>query len=170
MLRKLFFGACMLAALVLAMAAGRLYVGIPFVPLTGFIILSVLAAGSLAYAANRAWVGRWFSALCAIPWLVTLSAYAEACAARLVLSRWPRPMSDDPKQLATAPLHLVFQVLFLSLIFAIPLMITWVMRNWRKVIRDWRYSVRLGLFVVGVLAFWTLTHYDPGHVWDWFFD
>jgi hypothetical protein len=141
--------------------------------ITGFIILIVLVAGSLAYVGWKTDAGRvdrWFSALCAIPWLVTVSVYAEACVARLVLSRWPRPMSDDPKQLATAPLHLVFQQLLLSLIIAIPLMIAWFMRNWRTVIRDWRYRVRFWLFVVGVLAFWTLTHYDPGHVWDWFFD
>jgi hypothetical protein len=137
------------------------------------IVLVMLVAGLLGYVGwktDTRTVDRWFSALCAIPWLVTVSAYAEACVARLVLSRWPRPMSDDPKQLATAPLHLVFQLLFLSLIVVIPLMIAWVMRNWRKVIRDWRYRLRFGLFAVGVLAFWTLTHYDPGHVWDWFFD
>jgi hypothetical protein len=137
------------------------------------IVLVVLVAGSLVYVGWKTdtdTVDRWFSALCAIPWLVTISAYAEACVVRLVLSRWPRPMSDDPKQLSTAPLHLVFQLLFLSLIVAIPLMIAWVMRSWRKVIRDWRYRVGFGLFVAGVLAFWTLTHYDPGHVWDWFFD
>jgi hypothetical protein len=86
---------------------------------SNLIILIALVGGSLAYVGwktDTERVGRWFSALCAIPWLVTVSAYAEACVARLVLSRWPRPMSDDPKQLATAPLHLVFQLLFLSLI------------------------------------------------------
>jgi hypothetical protein len=45
---------------------------------------------------GRARIEWWFSALCAIPWLLLVGVYAEACVARLVLSRWPRPMFDDP--------------------------------------------------------------------------
>ncbi len=120
--------------------------------------------------ADRERVERWFSALCAIPWLMVVAPYMEACVARLVLSRWPRPMSDDPKQLATAPLHLVFQVLLISLVVAIPLLIAFAVWNWRKILRDWRYAAHIGVFAVGLLAIWLLVGYDPGHVWDWFFD
>ena len=116
------------------------------------------------------WFERWFSALCAIPWLVIIGVYMEACFARLVLSRWPRPMFDDPKQLATAPLHLVFQVLLLSLCVAIALLFVFSVWNWRKIVSDWRYSVRIGVFTAGLLATCLLAHYDPGHVWDWFLD
>jgi hypothetical protein len=115
-------------------------------------------------------VERWFTALCAVPWLMVGGAYLEAFAARLVLSRWPQPSHDDPKQLATAPVHLVLQLVLISLGVAIPLVVVFVMWNWRKVVSDWRYRVRIAVFGVGVAAFWILTRYDPGRIWDWFFD
>ena len=120
--------------------------------------------------ADRERITRWFSVLCAIPWLVTSGAYLELCVARLVLARWPRPMLDDPKQLATAPLHCVLVVLLLSLGGTIPLLVVLAVWNRRKVLSDWRYSLRIGVFAVGLLTFWILTHYDAGHVWEWFFD
>ena len=61
--------------------------------------------------ADRARVERWFSAPFAVPRLLVVGAYLETCAARLVLSRWTRPSYDDPKQLATAPFHLILQLL-----------------------------------------------------------
>jgi hypothetical protein len=112
---------------------------------------------------------RWLSAICAIPWLAIVGVYMEAGAARLVLGRWPRPMLDDPK-LATAPLDLVLWALLLSLGVAVPLLIVFAVGNCRKIIGDWRYRVRIGVFAIGVLAIWTLTHYDPGRVWAWFLD
>jgi len=120
--------------------------------------------------AERARVERWFSALCAVPWLLVVGAYLEAYAARLVLSRWPRPSYDDPKQLATAPFHLILQLLLLSLGVAIPIVVFLAAWNWRKVCSDWRYRVHVAVFLVGVATFWVLANYDPGRVWDWFFD
>jgi len=96
--------------------------------------------GQLPPGGNKL-IERWFSALCAIPWLVIIGAYMEACAARLVSSRWPRPMFDDPKQLVTAPLHLVFQVLLLSLGVAIPVLIVFALWNWPKILIDWWLSL-----------------------------
>ena len=79
-------------------------------------------------------------------------------------------MFDDPKQLSTALLHLVAQVLLLSLGLAIPLVVIFAGWNWRKILNDWRYSVRIGVFAVGLAAFWVLNQYDPGDIWYWFFD
>ena len=79
-------------------------------------------------------------------------------------------MLDDPKELATAPLHCVFLVLVLSMGIAIPLLIVWAIQNWRKIQSDWQYRVRIGVFAMGLLAFWLLVHFDPGRVWDWFLD
>jgi hypothetical protein len=53
---------------------------------------------------GRARVEWWFSAPGAIRWLLIVGVYTEARVARLVLSRWPRPVFDDPKQFAPAPL------------------------------------------------------------------
>ena len=120
---------------------------------------------------GRERIGWWFSALCTMPWLVIVGAYLEACVVRLVLSRWPRPMLDDPKNLATAPLHFVNQILLVSLFVSIPLLIVWAAWNWRKIIfGDWRYRVEMGVYSVGLLVVWALIRYDPGHVWYWFFD
>src|SRR5690242_2789626 len=112
----------------------------------------------------------WFPALCAIPWLVVVGPYIEACVVRLVLSRWPRPMLDDPKHLTTAPLHLVFQLIFLLSFLVIPLPMFLALWNCRKTCSDRRYSVGIGVLAVGLLAIWLVNHYDPGRVWDWFLD
>lgn len=124
----------------------------------------------MAQFSDRQRVEWWFSALCTLPWLVFLGPYVEACAARLALSKWPRPTLDDPKQLATAPLHFVFQLLFLALNATVPLLILLVFWKWRRILSDWRYSVSVGMFAVGLLSIWFAIHYDPGRVWDWFFD
>ena len=70
---------------------------------------------------DRKWVRRLFSALRVFPWLVIFAVYIEVCLARLTLSRWPTPITDDPKHIAVAPLHLLVVLLFLSLGVAIPL-------------------------------------------------
>ena len=146
------------------------------------LLLASAAAGLLLKSANRSRdvrqpppgetkrVAWWFSALCAIPWLLIVAGYMEACVVRLVLSRWPRPCLDDPKQLSTAPFHLVVQIIFLSLGCAIPLLVAFAAWNWRKVLGDWRYSIRSGAFVVGLFAIWVLVHYDPGQIWNWLLD
>ena len=52
----------------------------------------------------------------------------------------------------------------------IPLQTVMAILNWRKVLTDWGYSVRFCVFGAGAVAVWMLAHYDPGHVWLWFFD
>jgi hypothetical protein len=119
----------------------------------------------------RARIEWWFSALCAIPWLLIVGVYTEACAARLVLSRWPRPMLDEPKGFASTPLDWMVSVLEVSVLIAVPLMIAFAAWNWRKVLTDRRYSVGVCVFVAGVLAIVILSAvYDPGRVWHWFWD
>jgi hypothetical protein len=79
-------------------------------------------------------------------------------------------MFDDPKELATAPLHLVFQLVLQSLEAVIPVLVVSAVWNWRKLLSDWRYSVQLGVFAIGLLAIWMSSHYDPGRVWSCFLD
>ncbi|HEX7960846.1 MAG TPA: hypothetical protein VF493_13065 [Terriglobales bacterium] len=134
-----------------------------------FLLSMACKAWSVSAGENKR-VVRWLTALCAIPWLLIIVGYIEACVVRLVLSKWPRPCTDDPKQLSTAPVHLSFQILFLFLYGAIPLLIAFALWNWREVLSDSRYSRRLGAFVVGLFAIWVLVQYDPGHIWDWLLD
>lgn len=79
-------------------------------------------------------------------------------------------MLDDPKRFILPPLHLASQLLFLSSFLAIPLTIFLALWNYRKTLNDLRYSIRVALCAVGILAIWSLNHYDPGPVWDWFLD
>jgi predicted membrane channel-forming protein YqfA (hemolysin III family) len=80
-------------------------------------------------------------------------------------------MFDDPKQFAPVPLDWAVNVLELSFVVAIPLLIGLAVWNWRKVLTDWRYSVLIGVFAAGLLAVLILsTAYDPGRVWEWFWD
>ncbi|PYT96246.1 MAG: hypothetical protein DMG36_00795 [Acidobacteria bacterium] len=80
-------------------------------------------------------------------------------------------MFDDPKQFAPAPLVWTVNVLELSFVVAIPVLTGLALRNWRKVLTDWRYSVLIGVFAAGLLAIFILsTAYDPGRVWKWFWD
>jgi hypothetical protein len=124
----------------------------------------------VAHPPDRERIRLWFSMLCAIPWVVIAGGYLEVCIARLVLSRWPRPMLDDPKELATEPLHLIVWVFILSLGVATPFLIGFAIRNRRKIFNDWRYLVRIGMFATGLFAFWLLIYFDPGRVWYWFLD
>jgi hypothetical protein len=79
-------------------------------------------------------------------------------------------MFDDPKQLVPAPLHWVVNVLELSFVVAIPLLISLVIWNRRQVLTDRRCSVLIGVFAAGLLAILTLSAYDPGRIWHWFWD
>ena len=117
---------------------------------------------------QRARVEWWFSAACAIPWLVAVSPYLEACVFRLTLSRWPHPM-DDPGQSPSLVLS-VFYALFLLSFLAIPLPMFLALWNYPKILHDRRYSIRVAVMAVGLIAIWCLNHYDPGRVWDWFLD
>jgi hypothetical protein len=52
----------------------------------------------------------------------------------------------------------------------IPIMIFISVPEWRKVVNDWQFRFRVIAFALGVSAFWAFNYYDPGRVWDWFFD
>ena len=117
---------------------------------------------------DREPVKWWFSALCMTPWLVVAGPYMEACVVRLVLSRWPRPMFDDPKNLATAPFHSVLVLLLLLSVGGIPVMMFLALWNWNKPLSDRRYAWRVGVFAAGLIALWIFAGHDA--VWDWFLD
>ena len=142
---------------------------LPSIVLLGLAIGLSVAFGRLSLQRSKR-LERWLTMLCLTPWLLIVGAYMEAFVVRLLLSRWPRPMLDDPKNLATAPLHLVLQILSLSLIVTTPLLMIFGARNWRRMLEEKRYSLMMGVFAVGLAAFWLLNKYDPGRVWDWFLD
>jgi hypothetical protein len=121
---------------------------------------------------EKARVEWWFSAACAIPWLALASPYLGACVFRLTQSRWPRPMLDEPGQVWMSPFYPVFQLLFLLSFLAIPLPMFLALWNHHKVLHDRRYSSRVAVFAVGLAAVFVVfvIHYDPGSVYDWFFD
>ena len=106
----------------------------------------------MALFSDKQRIEWWFKALCALPWLVVLGPYIEACVVHPVLSKWPRPMLDDPKNLPTALLHCVFSLLFFSLSVAVPVMLLLVFSKWRRILSDRRYSVRVGMFAFGLLS------------------
>jgi hypothetical protein len=105
-----------------------------------------------------------------IPWLVISGAYAEIGLARLLLKRWPVPITDDPKLVAIEPLHLLVMLLFVSLAGVAPLIVILSVWNWRTFRSDWRYSANIGVLAAGVLTLWLLVSHDPGNVWYWFLD
>ena len=115
-------------------------------------------------------VELWFTVLCALPWLAIIAAYTEACFAWAILSHWPRPNLDDPKAIAIGSIHLVWQVLMISLIPAGILLGAVAARNWRRVVQHRPYSVRLGVFAVGLVLVQVLSRFDPGRVWVWLAD
>jgi hypothetical protein len=88
--------------------------------------------------AEKRRVPWWLSALCLLPWAVVAVPYFEAVVVRAVPSRWPRPMLDDPKQLPTAPLYLVFRLLFMTSFPVLPALViglvVWAGFKWRKVL------------------------------------
>jgi hypothetical protein len=83
-------------------------------------------------------------------------------------------MLDDPKQLPTAPLHLVFQLLFMTSFPVLPALViglvVWAGFKWRRILSAPQYSVRICIFRLGLGALWILALHDPGRVWDWFLD
>jgi len=119
---------------------------------------------------NSKWAKRVFTTLCLIPWLILFGAYFEIVLTRLALSRWPRFITDDPNIVAVEPLHLLVMLLFISLPAVIPLMVVLALWKWRKLLKDWRYSIHIGGFAVGLIVLWLLIHLDPGGFWNWYFD
>ena len=119
-------------------------------------------------------ISRWLVAASVMPWLAAVVPYIEAIAARAALSRWPRPMLDDPKGLPTGWLHCVFILLLLSawvvVIVLLVLLPVSVAKHWREFRTDWRYSAYAATFCIGVATLWVVIHQDPGRVWNWFLD
>lgn len=112
----------------------------------------------------------WFRLLCALPWLTLGCVYLEALLAALTLGHWPVPSLDDPKDLLTAPLHIV-STLFVLTICPGPLVLGLVVgRDWaafRRPSRSWRW---LGFFLLGYLFLAASMSIDPGRVWYWWAD
>ena len=115
-------------------------------------------------------VETWFRNLCLVPSLVLFSVHAEALSATVALGHWPVPSVDDPKYLATAPMHLVSTALVL-LLYPLSLMLVVVaLKNWRVVRYQIAYSRWCAIFVLGWAGIYLSSFYDPGGVWYWWWD
>ena len=120
--------------------------------------------------ADQGRIPKWFVAACLLPWVVLIDPYVEALVVRVVLSRWPRPILDDPKGLPTWPLHCLFQLLFVSLGVAFVTLILSVARYWPRLRTDWRYGAWTLGFCLGVATLWFASHSGPRWIWDWYLD
>jgi hypothetical protein len=113
---------------------------------------------------------RWFLLVSAVPWLLIVTGYVEAVLASVVLGHWPRPSLDDPKQLATAPLHLIYQLLFIGLLPAFFWLIFMTISHRKALRAPSFYPFGWGIFLSGALILHFLTSADPGNVWYWLAD
>jgi hypothetical protein len=131
------------------------------------------AIASLTSPSPSKTLSRAYTVLAAYPWSVIAGVYLEAGLTRLSIGRWPTPMQDDPKGLATiltTPLHLLLALLFLGLLLAVPASIVLAVVSWRELKRDWRFRLHLALFAVGLIVLVQFVRLDPGDIWRWFLD
>lgn len=115
-------------------------------------------------------VERWFALVCCFPWFVLVVFYLEAVAALASLGHWPVPSLDDPKNLPTAPLHLLSTLFVLALLPVMVLTLLAVFRSWRVDSHSRAYWRWLALSLCGFALCAVLAHLDPGRVWSWWLD
>jgi hypothetical protein len=111
----------------------------------------------------------WWPGLVALaPAFFVAVVYLEAFLASRALGHWPIPSLEDPKGLATAPLHLVSSALFLALVPAAAALLVFVGVKWREV-----FTGRVLLSVAIAVASWSLllSVSDRDEVtWAWWAD
>jgi len=115
-------------------------------------------------------IDKWFLVVSSIPWLLIIAAYVEALAAWYFLGHWPRPMLDDPKNIATKPLHLIYVLLLLGFVPAFFLLVLLTVSNCKAIRARSLYSVGWVIFVLGAIALFFVVRADPGNVWEWLAD
>jgi hypothetical protein len=86
--------------------------------------------------------------------------------AALFLGHWPIPSVNDPKQIATAPLHLVAQIAVLGAPASAVTLLAVCVKSWRVLRAQSAYWWWLCLFLVSI-ATWSLDYRDT---WTWWWD
>jgi len=107
--------------------------------------------------------GRLLGLLFGLPWFAVAGVYLEACAVRITLSRWPRPMGHDSYNAAIELFHISVWLLLVCSAITTPFVIVLAGRNGN-------YRAGLAAFVLAFAFISVLYHYDPGHIWAWFLD
>ena len=120
--------------------------------------------------ARSAQVERWFKIVCLLPLVALVSVYAEAIAAARVLGHWPIPSVNDPKDLATGPLHLISSVLVLAQLPLFVFVLTVLIKSYRTLVRPSAYWFWIAVFLGGYVITHLLGRSDPGNVWYWWWD
>jgi hypothetical protein len=108
----------------------------------------------------------WFGLLCVFPALSTVFVYAEAALARAALGHWPIPNVNDPKDLATWPLHFVSAAFVLGAIPALVFLTAIAVKNWRVLRAPSRYWFWLAVFAATCLS----GDLVPTQIWQWWWD
>ena len=111
----------------------------------------------------------WFLCLAGLPALSTILVYGEACIASLMLGHWPIPYVDDPKQLATAPLHFVSTLVLLAVLPGAIFLTAVSIKNWRTLRTSHVYWPWIGFLVVS-LAFLLWISRTETRTWSWWAD
>ena len=111
----------------------------------------------------------WFGVLALLPALATTSVYAEAFLASRALHHWPIPSVEDPKHLATAPLHVISTILLLSVLPGAIFLAAVSIKNWRLLRSPSRYWVWLAIFALSFMLQLWFGHNDAS-TWEWWWD
>lgn len=111
----------------------------------------------------------WFRLLCALPWLAFGCVYLEALLAALTLGHWPIPSLNDPKDLQTAPLHVLSTLVLVSVYPGVLVLCVVGISGW-STLRSRSSWSWLGFFVLGHVLLVASGYVDPGRVWYWWMD
>ena len=108
----------------------------------------------------------WFKAATLLPGVTAAFVHAEAWLASLALGHWPVPSLDDPKDLATWPVHSLSWGLFLAMYPAAIVVMSTLASRWRTSASVARYRWWVGAFVASWSLFWWHNATYSG-VWEW---
>ena len=111
----------------------------------------------------------WFGLLTLLPALATASVWAEAFLASRALGHWPTPSLEDPKDLVTAPLHVVSALLVLAMLPGALFLLAVCIKNWRALSRASSHWLWLAVFATSLAVHvWVVTAYP--RTWEWWWD
>jgi len=117
----------------------------------------------------RARAEWWFSLLALLPALAIGCVYAEAFLASRSLGHWPTPSIEDPKNLPTAPLHVVSAILVLSVLPGAVVFAAVSVKNWRVLRKPSAYWVWVAALALSLSLYLWAGHVDP-RTWEWWWD